>query len=236
MSILRSNSRRSFIRNMGAGVSAGVASVAGVSGAVAGGADDPTQRAARLEEERALRKFHQAFEQAMDKGSHEAVIGMFADDAEVIFNGGIYKRRQGVTRLFGGLFPSGKTGARMAPAPGFELNADQQRDQVEVARDLRSARAVFPFSIQVGTPVEADTSLAAMARLHGEGVRTWWEGGLYNVVYRKEAAGTWKISRLTYDTLSRADYRPGRSYAQPISVERFARRFPEDRQGPDELV
>ncbi len=236
MGILKSNSRRSFIRNMGAGVSAGVASVAGVTGAVAGAADDPARRAARLEEERMLRRSHQAFEQAMDKGSHEEVIGMFADDAEVVFNGGLYRGRQGVARLFGGLFPSGKTGARMAPAPGFELTADQQRDRVEVARDLRSAVAVFPYSIQVGIPVEAETSLVAMARLHGEGVQTWWEGGLYNVSYRKDAAGAWKISRLAYETLSRADYRAGRSYARPISVERLSTRFPENQQGPDELV
>jgi hypothetical protein len=49
-------------------------------------------------------------------------------------------------------------------------------------------------------------------------------------------AGHWKISRLEYDTLSCADYRPGKSYAQPISVSRFATRFPADQQGPDDLV
>ena len=46
----------------------------------------------------------------------------------------------------------------------------------------------------------------------------------------------WKISRLEYDTLSRADYRSGRSYAWPISVALFAKCFPEDQQGPDDLV
>jgi len=76
-----------------------------------------------------------------------------------------------------------------------------------------------------------------MARLHGEGVRTWWEGGVYRVRYRKDVAkGRWEIRRLEYDTLSRADYRSGRSYAQPISVPRFATRFPEDQQGPDYLL
>ena len=106
-----------------------------------------------------------------------------------------------------------------------------------MSRDLQSAKAVFPYSIQVGVPIESESSLAAMARLHGEGVRTWWEGGVYRVSYRKSVAdGRWKISRLEYDTLSRADYRPGRSYARPISMARLATRFPEDRQGPDELV
>jgi hypothetical protein len=248
MSILkpRNNSRRSFIWKLGAGVSAtlatAAASTAGMASAVTASAEtavavNPALRAALLEEEKTLRKFHQAFEQAIDKGLHEEVIGMFADDAEVVFNGGVFKRSQGVSRLYRDHFPSGKTGRRMAPAPGFELAADQQRDSVEVSADLRSAKAVFPYSIQVGMPFETESSLAAMARLHGEGVRTWWEGGVYRVSYRKDAADRpWKISRLEYDTLSRADYRPGRSYAQPISVARFATCFPEDQQGPDDLV
>ncbi|HEX4999421.1 MAG TPA: hypothetical protein VFY29_14430 [Terriglobia bacterium] len=75
-----------------------------------------------------------------------------------------------------------------------------------------------------------------MARLHGEGVRTWWEGGVYRVHYRKETAGQWKIGRLEYDTLFRADYRPGKSYAQPISVPRLAARFPADQHRPDDLL
>ena len=125
----------------------------------------------------------------------------------------------------------------MEPAPGFELAGDQQRDSVEVSPDLLSAKAVFTYSIQVGMPFESETSLASMARLHGEGVRTWWEGGVYHVSYRKDVAnGRWKISRLEYDTLSRADYRSGRSYARPNAVPRFSTRFPEDQQGPDRLV
>jgi hypothetical protein len=125
----------------------------------------------------------------------------------------------------------------MEPAPGFEIAADQLRDSVEVSADRLSAQAVFPYSIQMGIPFETETSLASMARLHGEGVQTWWEGGMYRISYRKEGAeGRWKISRLEYDTLSRADYRAGRSYALPIAVARFAKQFPADQQGPDALV
>lgn len=232
------NSRRSFIWKMGAGASTALASTAGMARAETGTADNPSLQVALLQEEKALRKFHQAFEQAMDKGLHEEVIGMFADDAEVVFNGGVFSHRsQGVSRLYRDHFPSGKTGRRMEPAPGYELEADQQQDSVEVSPDLLSAKAVFPYSIQVGMPFESETSLVSMARLHGEGVRTWWEGGVYNVSYRKDVSdGRWKISRLEYDTLSRADYRSGRSYARPIAVSRFSTRFPEDQQGPDRLV
>lgn len=229
--------RRSFLWKI-AGASAALAPVVGPATAATGDADDPSRRAALLEEEKVLRELHHAFEQAMDKGLHEQVIGMFADDARVVFNGGVFIGRDlGVARLYRDHFASGKSGARMEPARGFELAADRQRDTVEVSADRRSARASFPYSIQVGRPFESETSLASMARVHGEGVQTWWEGGVYNVTYRKDIAdGGWKIGRLEYDTLSRADYRPGRSWAQPISVTRFSKRFPEDLQGPDELA
>jgi hypothetical protein len=232
-------SRRSFIWKMGAGVSTALASTGVMARAGTGTVLDPSLRVALLEEEQVLRKLHQSFEQAMDRGLQEEVLGMFTDDAQVLFNGGIFSQSsQGVSRLYRDVFPSGKSGRRMEPAPGFELAADQQhRDSVAVSPDRRSAEAVFPYSIQMGIPFETESSLAAMARLHGEGVRTWWEGGLYRLTYRKDAADDrWKICRLEYDTQSRADYRAGRSDARPISVARLATPFPEDQRGPDELI
>jgi hypothetical protein len=233
------NSRRSFISRLGAGASAAVAATVGMARAgAAPRADSAAQQVALLQAEKALRKLHQSFEQAMDKGLHEQVIGMFADDAEVLFNGGVFSQRnRGVSRLYRHRFPAGRSGVRMEPAPGFELGADQQRDSIAVSADLLSAQAEFSYSIRVGMPFETESSLAAMARLHGEGVRTWWEGGIYKVAYRKDAAnGVWKISRLEYHTLSRADWRTGKRYALPISVSRLATRFPEDQHGPDALV
>jgi carotenoid cleavage dioxygenase len=213
---------------MGVGVSAalvpaalpGVISANAVSRTEDDPAIDPALRAALLEEAQALRQLHQAFEQAQDKGLHEDIVGMFAEDAEVLYNGGVFRTRdEGVSRLYRERLPAGKSGRRMEPAPGFELAADQQRDSVQVAPDRLTANAVFPYSIQAGTPIDSESSLASMARLHGEGVRTWWEGGAYHVTYRKDATeGRWTISRLEYRTLARADYRPGRTYAAPLSV------------------
>jgi hypothetical protein len=202
--------RRSFFWKLGAGVSAGLASSVGIARAETSNADG---------EELALRKLHQAYENAMDKGLYDEVIGMFADDAEVVFNGEAFRHRgQGVSRLYREQFRAGKTGKRMESAPGFEIAADQQQDKVEVSPDRLTAKAVFPYSIQVGMPIEPETSLVSMARLHGEGVRTWWEGGMYAVSYVKTLDGRWKVSRLEYKTLSRADYRTGRSYARPLTV------------------
>ena len=208
--------RRSFFWKLGAGVSAALASTTGLARAsdgVGAGADSAEG------DELALRKLHQAYEKAMDKGLHDDVIGMFADDAEVVFNGNAFRNRsEGVSRLYRDLFRSGKTGKSMEPAPGFEVDAAQQQDRVEVSADRLTAKAMFPYSIQVGMPIESETSLASMARLHGEGVRTWWEGGVYDVTYGKDADHRWKITRLEYKTLSRADYRAGRSHARPMSV------------------
>ncbi|MET0282761.1 MAG: nuclear transport factor 2 family protein [Steroidobacteraceae bacterium] len=231
------SSRRSFIMKVGTGASAALAVTAGMASS-----PQPLQRpelaATLAEDERALRQLHRGFEQAMDKGLHAQVIGMFADDGRVLFNGGEFVGRDhGVSRLLLGQFEPGRSGTRMQPAPAFELPSDRQPDCVTVAIDRLSATATFPYSIQVGRPFDTETSLAAMARLHGGAVQTWWEGGLYHVDYRRAAAEhAWQISRLEYVTVSRADYRSGRSYARPIEARPFTTRFPADPQGPDGLV
>jgi hypothetical protein len=232
------NSRRSFVLTLGASVSAAlVPAMSSASTIERNEVDDPALRAALLEEEKALRRLHDAFEKAQDGPAHDAVIAMFTDDAEVVFNGGLFRgRAEGVTRLYRDRFPAGGSGRRMQPAPGFELAADRQQDSVQVFPDRLSATAVFPYSLQVGAPLEDDSSLVSMARLHGEGVRTWWEGGVYEVAYLKRADGVWQIRRLEYRTLARADYRSGRTYAAPMSVSRFSTRFPRDPAGPDEIA
>lgn len=212
-------SRRSFFWKLGAGVSTALASTASLARAEKPDAKDLSLRLAMLEEEKSLRQLHQAYEQAMDNGLYDEVLALFAQDAQVVFNGQSFDGRdQGVSRLYLEQFRPGKTGRRMEQAPGFELGADQQHDTVEVAPDRMTAKAAFAYSIQVGVPLESENSLASMARLHGEGVQTWWEGGTYIASYtRAGAERNWKIHRLEYKTLSRADYRPGRSYASPMS-------------------
>lgn len=214
------NSRRSFIWKLGAGASAALASTAVAAKPATIGADDPALRAALLEDEKALRELHRTFEAFMDKGLHEAAIALFTAGAEVLFNDMSFSGRdQAVSRLFLNAFRAGKTGKRMEAAPGIEPGDAPPHDQLDVANDRRTATAVFPYSIQVGMPIESESSLAGMARLQGEGVRTWWEGGAYHVSYVRDAAtGGWLIDRLEYRTLVRADYRAGRSYALPMSA------------------
>ena len=228
-------SRRSFFWKLGAGVSGAMASMAGVARAGPGDSGKLALRVAELEEERTLRRLHQGFEQAIDHGRYEAAVGFFADDAQVVFNGGVFRNRSlGIRRLYLGKFRSGMSGKRLEPAPAFQSDGVDRPDSVTVAPDGLTAPAVFPYSIQVGRPIESQSSIAGMARLQGNGVETWWEGGEYRVSYRRDSANEpWLISRLEYHTIARANYRPGRTQASAIAVPPLAELYPEDPEGPD---
>jgi hypothetical protein len=191
-----------------------------------------------LDDKNAIRKLHQTYETCLNNRMYEEVVNLFTDNGEVIFNGGVFKgRNRGVRRLYCDHFSSGLTGKRIEPAPGFQPDTEQQQDMVEVSPDRRSAMARFTYSIQVGTPLKSDLQLVKMARLQGEGIMKWWEGGVYEVSYVKEPKdGNWRIKRLEYRALSKADYKPGRSYAKPISVSPFSKVYPEDQAGPDRLI
>jgi hypothetical protein len=238
--------RRSFIWRAGAAVSAILATA--VPGMARNRFKRDTDLKAKverlskqvglLEDENAIRGLHKTYEKHLDSGEYEEVINLFVDDAEVIFNGGLFKgKMRGVHRLYLGHFRAGLTGKKMDTAPGFQLNAEQQEDLVEVASNRHAAKARFTYSIQVGAPIKSDLQFVNMARLQGEGIMKWWEGGTYEVAYLKDIKdGKWKMKRLEYRTLSKADYKPGRSYAKPISVPSFSKVYPEDRTGPDKLM
>ena len=237
--------RRSFIWKVGAGMSAVLAAaVPAIAKPVISNekklrirVNSLSKQVAILENKKSIRKLHKAYEDLLDKRMYSGVLNMFTNDAEVIFNGGVFKGTRGVKRLFCSHFSSGMTGKRIDPAPGFQLNLEQQQDMIEISPDLKSAKSGFTYSIQVGSPIKSDSQLVKMARLQGEGIMKWWEGGVYEVAYVNNIKdGNWKIKRLEYRVLSKADYRPGRTYAKPISVPSFSKVYPKEPTGPDKLI
>ena len=238
--------RRSFIWKVGAGMSAVLAATLPAVAKplisndkkLKASVESLTKQVAILEDEKKIRKLNKAYEDFLDKGMYSEVLDLFSDDAEVVFNGGVFKGRgKGLDRLFCNHFKSGLTGKRIDQAPGFEVNREQQQDLIEIASDRKSAKASFTYSIQVGSPLKSDSTLVQMARSQGEGIQKWWEGGVYELSYVKAAIdGVWKIQGLEFVTLSRADYKPGRSYAKPISVNQFSKVYPYEPAGPDRLI
>ena len=215
--------RRSFIWKIGAAIPAVLA--AAVPGKSNSGMDQDaglkkqmdrlSGRLGILEDENAIRRLHRTYENLLNDGRYEEAVNLFTDDGEVIFNGGIFKGKSvGVRRLYSECFKPGYTGRRIEPAPGFQPDTELQQDIITVAADRKSASARFSYSIQVGVPIISNSQLVQMARLHGEGIMKWWEGGTYEVSYAKSIGdGGWKIKRLEYKVLASADYRPGKSHA-----------------------
>jgi hypothetical protein len=235
--------RRSFIWKTGAAMSAVVVSaVAGVSKSspdhdadLKGEMDKLANQIGCLEDANAIRRLHQTYESRLDNGMYKEVVGMFANDAEAVYNGGLFAGKEGIHRLYCDHFALRLSGKRIAPAPGFEPDPAQQLDIVEVAADRRTATCQFPYSMQVGEPMTGNSSLVEMARLQGEGIMKWWEGGTCEAFYVK-AGESWKIRRLEYRAASKADYRPGQTNAKPIEVPAFSKAYPENPTGPDKLV
>jgi hypothetical protein len=238
--------RRSFIWKAGAGLSAVLAAmVPGIAGAskkndtsLKARIDRLSGQVGILKDEKNVRLLYQTYENLLDRGMYGEAVNLFSDDSEVVFNGGIFKgRKKGVNRLYCNRFRSGLTGKRIECIQGILPDIGEQQDIVEVTRDRKSARARFTYSIQVGSPVVSDSALVDMARLQGEGIMKWWEGGTCDMSCVKDLKdGSWKIKRIEYQTLARTNYRPGRSCADPISVPHFTKVYPEDPSGPDRLV
>ena len=237
--------RRSFMWKVGAGMSAVLAAtVPAIAKPLISNekklkksADSLSGRVAALENEKLIRELHKNFEDLLDRGIYSEITRMFTGDAEIIFNGGMFKGKQGVKRLFCEYFRSNMTGKRIGQAPGFQIKPEQRQDIVEVAPDQKSAKARFSYSIQVGAPIKSDSLIVKMSRLQGEGILKWWEGGTYEVSYSRNVKdNSWKMSRLEYSAISAADYKPGKSTARPISIHPFSKVFPADPSGPDRLV
>ena len=72
-----------------------------------------------LEDENALRTLHRTYESFLDSGRYEEVVDLFTDDAAVVFNGGIFKGKSSVSRLYRQCFSPGLTGKKIGPAPDF---------------------------------------------------------------------------------------------------------------------
>jgi hypothetical protein len=237
--------RRSFIWKIGAGISAVAAAAAPAAIGKAVIIDDKgligrvnslSRQVAVMENEKKIRQLYKNYNALLDKGMYRDVLALFSKDAEVVFNGGLYRGRDtGINRLYCKYFSMGMTGRQAGFAPGLTPDAEAQKEIIEFAPDLKSAKARFPYSIQAAHPMDMESSLVRMARLQGEGFIKYREGGVCELSFVNDD-GDWKIERLEYRAVSRADYRPYSKDASPVTVPKFTKLYPQESFGPDKLI
>ncbi len=179
--------RRRFIWKVGAALSvlasAATTATAGTSKRVANEAGSSSReqleqlvhRLGLLEDANAIRQLQRAFGHALNNHLQENLASLFADASEAQVNGAV-----------------------------CILDSARPADVIEVAPDRRSATAQFHCLVKAEAPLTSSSTLIEMARQQGQGTRTWWEAGLYENSYVQSADG-WKIQRLRYRALERAD-------------------------------
>ena len=177
------------------------------------------------EDELAIRRLQHAYGYFMDKCKYEEVVDLFSERGETYFLGGVFKGNAGVRRLYcgrlGARFAEGKNG----PVRGLLLDHLLMQDVITVAPDRLSAKARYRCFMQGGSHESVPEIFPA-----------FWEAGVYENTYLKED-GVWKIGVLNYNVFFYAPYEQGWGKVKPgYAVPPFSKTFPEDPNGPDELI
>jgi hypothetical protein len=159
-----SSSRRSFLK--GGAVAAAPLAVAAPVAAMA--QEHQAARLARLADEAAIGKLHQAWLRGVNTAAHEDVARLFADP-----------RRASLEEAVCSVV------ADHAADP----------DRIEIARDGMSASGRFHCDVEVETVIAPDCTAAQMARLQGGGLVRRTEPRLLKADYVK-AGGAWAIAKL----------------------------------------
>jgi len=162
----------------------------------------------------------------LDKCLYDEVVDLFAADGVATFLNGVFRGKESVRRLMSGWFKELFAHGHNGPVYGFILDHLILQDIVTVAPDGLTARGRFPCQMLASTH-ESRAPVPGMPR-------DCWEAGIYENQYVKED-GVWKIGVYDYSVLWQADYRDGWSRGG-VLLPPLTRTFPEDPNGPDELL
>ncbi len=181
----------------------------------------------RLQDVQAVRTLQFQYGYYMDKGLYDEVVDLFAAQGELYFMGGIFRGREGLRRLYCGRLRETFTGGHNGPVFGMLCDHLQLQDIITIAADGRSARGRFRALLQGGSH---ETKPEISPRLP----RQWWEAGVYENTYVKEA-GIWKIQTNDYNMFWTADFEKGWAHSKPFAGSFFDRNYPDHPHGPDAL-
>ncbi len=181
-----------------------------------------------LEDIQAIRRLQHLYGYFIDKCMYEEAVACFDEECEIQFFGGLYRGIESARRLYCGRFRSRFTGGKNGPVFGFLLDHPVMQDVIDVAPDRQTAQGRFRLMMQAGTHYERDPDPKTVAR-------QWWEGALYENTYVKRE-GVWRIKRLDYRPVWFCTFENGWAFTPPDFVPLLSTTYPEDPEGPDELV
>ncbi|MBN9146047.1 MULTISPECIES: nuclear transport factor 2 family protein [unclassified Novosphingobium] len=176
-----------------------------------------------------IRRIQYTYGFFIDKSQYNEVVDLFSDEGEVWFLGGIYKGKAGVRRLYIERFQTNFTQGHNGPRYGWLLDHPQLQMVIDVAPDRKTAHVRGRSMMQAGLHESAEGNQ-----------RAWWEGGLYENEYVREAneAGelVWKIKALRYYPFWHGTFADGWAKTPIDYIPMTKTLFPEDPLGPDALV
>ena len=185
-------------------------------------------RVQQAEDVAAVRKLQFKYGYYMDKGLYDEVVDLFAADGELHFMGGIFRGREGLTRLYCGRLRTAFTHGNNGPVYGLLADHMQLQDIVDISENGLTAHGRFRAFL-VGGSHETKPDISTHLPLQ------WWEAGVYENVYVK-VDGVWRIRTLDYHMFWQADYERGWAHSTPYGGRFFDRTYPDDPGGPDELT
>jgi hypothetical protein len=173
-----------------------------------------------------VRTLHFKYGYYIDMCLYDEAVGLFADDAEVLFLNGIYRGKASVARIYQGWFRDMFTGGVNGPVYGFLLDHFISQDIVDISADGTLAKGRFRALMQAGSHETKEPKVRPMPD-------QCWEAGIHENTYVK-VGGIWKIKQLNYNMLWQAGYEEGWAHST-VHLPPLTRTFPEDPHGPDEL-
>lgn len=178
-----------------------------------------------------IRRIQYTYGYFIDKSQYSEVADLFSDSGEVWFMGAKWMGKKGVRRLYIEYFQSRFTQGHNGPIYGWLLDHPQLQMVIDVAPDRSSATVRGRSMMQAGLHESAEGDQ-----------RAWWEGGIYDNRYVREAneAGelVWKIARLGYFPFWHGSFADGWAKTPIDFIPSYTadKLYPADPFGPDELV
>lgn len=175
-----------------------------------------------------VRTLHFKYGYYIDMMLYDEAVDLFAEDAVVYFLNGIYRGRDGVSRVYRQWFRDMFIGDREHNGPiyGFLLDHFIAQDIVDISEDGTTAWGRFRCLMQAGSHETKERKVRPMPD-------QCWEAGIHENVYVKEG-GVWKIKALNYNMLWQADYDRGWAH-DAVHLPPLEKTYPDDPFGPDEL-